>query len=151
MLGCDEKSKESESGYMDILSFIQYNGADIEYNAEELWRRILFNVCVHNTDDHLRNHGFLLTPKGWILSPAYDINPTAYGKSLSINISEHDNSVSVDLVMSVADHFIKQKPRQKQVYDQVINAVSQWKNIAIKHGINRDEINKMKTAFDIPE
>ena len=64
-----------------------------------------FNISVKNTDDHLRNHGFLLTPQGWILSPAFDVNPVYQGKGLTLNISETDNSLDFDLASSVAKYF----------------------------------------------
>ena len=62
-----------------------------------LWRRIVFSICVTNTDDHLRNHGFILTDQGWLLSPAYDINPVELGTGLKLNISDNDNSLDIDL------------------------------------------------------
>ena len=68
--------KDATPSYLEIVDFIEISGADIKNNLEELWRRIVFSICISNTDDHLRNHGFLLTPKGWVLSPAYDLNPS---------------------------------------------------------------------------
>ncbi len=81
--------------YLDLVEFISRNGANMQNNLEELWRRIVFYICVSNTDDHLRNHGFLLTEGGWILSPAYDMNPVETGSGLSLNISETDNSQEI--------------------------------------------------------
>lgn len=63
-------------GYLDIVDFIIQSCTDVERNLQELYRRVAFNICIGNTDDHFRNHGFLLTAKGWTLSPAYDMNPT---------------------------------------------------------------------------
>ena len=63
-------------GYLDIVDFIIQNCTNVEENLQELYRRVAFNICIGNSDDHFRNHGFLLTAKGWTLSPAYDMNPT---------------------------------------------------------------------------
>lgn len=79
--------------YLQLAEFIMQNGVNIEKDLEELWRRIVFSICVSNTDDHLRNHGFLLTPKGWESSPAYDMNPNENGSGLKLNISETNNAL----------------------------------------------------------
>ena len=83
-------------------------GAQPEKDLEQLWRRIVFYICVSNVDDHLRNHGFLLQPHGWVLSPAFDINPVADGHGLKLNISETDNSQDLALVKEVAQYFPNQ-------------------------------------------
>jgi serine/threonine-protein kinase HipA len=71
----------------------------------ELWRRIVFNIYVSNTDDHLRNHGFLLTPQGWHLALASDLNSIQYGQGLKLNISETGNALDFDLAQDVAPYF----------------------------------------------
>ena len=83
----DGTDYQDGASYLHLAEFIMRNGAKVEGDLEQLWRRILFNICVSNTDDHLRNHGFLLTNQGWILSPAYDINPIETGTGLKLNIS----------------------------------------------------------------
>lgn len=88
----DGDSADTVVGYLDIAEFIIKNSARTNHDLEQLWRRILFNVCVSNVDDHLRNHGFLLEDKGWILSSTYDLNPSPTGNGLSLNISKEDNS-----------------------------------------------------------
>ncbi|MGB4399455.1 MAG: HipA domain-containing protein, partial [Daejeonella sp.] len=80
--------------YLDLAGIIQQRGRNINENLKELWRRIVFNIMVKNTDDHLRNHGFLLYQDGWELSPAYDMNAVSAGAGLTLNISENDNSLS---------------------------------------------------------
>ena len=103
LLGYNDGTNFQEGvSYLEIVSFILQHSADATADLEQLWRRILFNVLVSNTDDHLRNHGFLLTNKGWRLSPAYDLNPNELGTGLRLNISENDNSLDVHLVMDVA-------------------------------------------------
>lgn len=74
-------------------------------NRHPLWRRIVFNIAISNTDDHLRNHGFILTEKGWILSPAYDLNPSIEKDGLSLNIDMVDNSMDFNLAKSVGEYF----------------------------------------------
>ncbi len=87
---------------------------------EQLWRRIVFNIAVSNCDDHLRNHGFLLTPQGWRLSPAYDMNPDEYGTGLKLNISENDNSLDFDLAMSITPYFGLEPARAESVLTEVM-------------------------------
>src|SRR6478735_4810114 len=97
LLGHIDGEDAAGAGYLEVVEFISRYGAAVEKDLEELWRRIVFSICIKNTDDHLRNHGFLLTAKGWVLSPAYDLNPNEYGTGLSLNISETDNALSIDL------------------------------------------------------
>lgn len=135
--------------YLDIAGFIMQHGAKPEQDLEELWRRIVFNICVKNTDDHLRNHGFLLTEKGWTLSPAYDINPVETGTGLTLNISENDNSLDLALAMEVSEYFHVQKKNAHAIIDKILIAISDWKKIAQKSGITRDEQSRMARAFEI--
>src|SRR5690554_7886728 len=72
----EETIKSQPASYLDLVEFIQTNGCNINENLAQLWRRIIFNIAISNTDDHLRNHGFILTNESWILSPAYDLNPS---------------------------------------------------------------------------
>jgi serine/threonine-protein kinase HipA len=133
--------------YLHLAEFIVRHGAQPEADLEELWRRIVFNICVSNSDDHLRNHGFLLTSKGWILSPAYDINPIPHSAGLNLNISEHSNALDVDLAREVAGQFRLQKAKRELIIEQVTKAVSHWHEIAGKIGIPRHEMQRMENAF----
>lgn len=92
--GYDHKEGGS---YLEIVELLERYGRDPNNDIRELWKRIVFSVAVSNTDDHLRHHGFLLNPKGWKLSPAYDINPNIDGIGLNLNISENDNNLDFDL------------------------------------------------------
>ncbi len=133
--------------YLELLEFIMQNGADVDNDLKKLWSRIVFNVCISNTDDHLRNHGFLLTDSGWILSPAYDINPTPNGTGLKLNISENDNALDLDLVKEVAPYFrLKEKEVNVIIYTIQQN-VAQWEQIARDLGISRNEMEMMRNAF----
>ena len=122
-------------------------GADTESDLHELWRRIVFSICVSNTDDHLRNHGFLLQPDGWKLSPAFDINPDPQGNGLSLNISEDDNALRLDLAREVAEYFRLDHSQADSIIDEVRQSVSQWRVIANEIGIPRGEQELLRRAF----
>ncbi|MBC7889190.1 MAG: type II toxin-antitoxin system HipA family toxin [Ferruginibacter sp.] len=147
LLGHSDGENSSGVSYLELVEFITRHGADITNNLVQLWRRIVFSICVKNTDDHLRNHGFLLTNTGWILSPAYDINPNEFGKGLSLNISEHDNSLDLDLALEVANFFRLSQQDANQIIKEVINAVAGWKKLAKKYKITAAEQERMSDAF----
>jgi len=135
--------------YLDIVGFIMQNG-DLEHinsDLEQLWRRIVFSVCIKNVDDHLRNHGFILGKNGWRLSPAYDINPTAYGTGLSLNISEDDNSIDLQLVLDVASFFRVAKPMANTIINDIKLVVSKWQDVANELSIPRVQQELMQTSF----
>ena len=133
--------------YLELLEFLIQNGADVDNDLKKLWRRIAFNVCISNTDDHLRNHGFLLTDSGWILSPAYDINPTPNGTGLKLNISENDNALDLDLVREIAPYFRLKEKEANAIISTIQQNVGQWQQIAMDLGIPRNEMELMKNAF----
>jgi serine/threonine-protein kinase HipA len=133
--------------YLHLAEFIMRYGAAPERDLEELWRRIVFYICVSNSDDHLRNHGFLLTAKGWRLSPAFDINPIPRSTGLTLNISEHSNSLDVDLAREVAGQFRISPERREEIIAAVSGAVSHWRNVAGGMGIPRREMEDMRDAF----
>lgn len=133
--------------YLELLEFLMQNGADTDNDLKKLWRRIAFNVCISNTDDHLRNHGFLLTDSGWILSPAYDINPTPNGTGLKLNISENDNALDLDLVREVAPYFRLTEKEANAIINTIEENIGQWQQIAMDLGIPRNEMELMKNAF----
>ena len=144
----DGSGHDTGVSYLELAEFLIKNGADVNKDLEELWRRIVFHICVKNTDDHLRNHGFLLTDNGWRLSPAYDMNPNEYGSGLSLNISEKDNSLDLELALSVAEYFRVENKRGNEIIEQVKNAVSDWRNIAKGMGISKREQDRISKAFE---
>lgn len=144
----DGAGHDTGVSYLEIAEFLMKNGADVNTDLEELWRRIVFHICVKNTDDHLRNHGFILEEKGWRLSPAYDINPNEFGSGLSLNISETDNSLNLDLALSVAEYFRVDKQKAKVIIDQIKKSVSNWRKVANDIGISRAEQDRMRKAFE---
>jgi len=111
--------------------------------------RIVFSICVSNTDDHLRNHGFLLTAEGWILSPAYDINPNPKGAGLKLNISAHDNSLDLHLASEVASFFRVTNERADVIIQNTIGVISKWKQLAGEYKLSREEQDRMSPAFRI--
>jgi serine/threonine-protein kinase HipA len=129
------------------VEFIIRKGANINRDLEELFRRIVFSICVSNTDDHLRNHGFILTKAGWTLSPVYDVNPNPKGAGLKLNISAHDNSLDLHLATEVAPFFRLQNDKTVAIIQNTINIVSQWKQLVAKYKIPRDEQDRMSPAF----
>lgn len=146
----DGANHESGASYLEMAEFIIKNGAQstIDSDLEELWRRIVFSICVKNTDDHLRNHGFLLTQNGWKLSPAYDVNPNEYGTGLSLNISDKDNSLDLELALEVAEYFRLGKKHATQIIEEVKKSVSKWRAAAVSLGISKSEQDRMAKAFD---
>lgn len=143
----DGDDYSSGCSYLDLAQFIVRQGARPTEDLQELWRRIVFSIAVSNTDDHLRNHGFLLTPQGWILSPAYDINPDPRGSGLSLNISEDDNALDFDLALSIAPLFRFDMTQAKDQLAIIKNTVSHWREIALKLRISRMETETMALAF----
>ncbi|MXV13786.1 type II toxin-antitoxin system HipA family toxin [Hufsiella ginkgonis] len=135
------------ASYLDLVGFIQQYGNNPKENLKELWKRVLFNILVKNTDDHLRNHGFLLTKDGWELSPAYDMNPVPTGTGLTLNISENDNSLDPELALSVARHFRLINKDAANLLVQMKKIVSQWRKLALDIGIANQEQERMAGAF----
>lgn len=133
--------------YLELVDFIITKGANVNEDLEQLWRRIVFSICVSNTDDHLRNHGFILTPGGWILSPAYDINPVETGTGLKLNISESDNTLDLDLALEVCQYFRLKQDRAKEIIEEVKVAVRSWREVAVKYGISKAEQELKSRAF----
>ncbi|MFZ0281904.1 MAG: HipA domain-containing protein [Bacteroidales bacterium] len=149
MLGyVDWNNFQDGVSYLEIVDFLTRNGANIESDLRELWQRIVFNVFVSNTDDHLRNHGFILTDKGWILSPAFDINPNEDGVGLSLNISLEDNSLDLDLALDVADYFRLTKEAALKIIEDIRNSVTNWRSVANKHQLSRSEQEIMAKVFE---
>jgi len=148
MLGYkDGDGAESSVSYLNLVEFIIRNGAQPNKDLPELWSRIVFNVCISNTDDHLRNHGFLLTPRGWALAPAYDVNPNPWGAGLHLNIDESSNELDLDLVMSVFPKFRLNKAEAEQIIKQIKTVTSLWRHTADKQGIKKSEFETMEPAF----
>ncbi|MFN7700174.1 MAG: type II toxin-antitoxin system HipA family toxin [Deltaproteobacteria bacterium] len=140
---------EPGASYLELAALIARVGAQPSADLEQLWRRIVFSMVVSNVDDHLRNHGFLLTPKGWVLSPAYDLNPVPYGDGLSLNVSTADNAQDLALAREVAAFFRVSAARARVVEDEVLTAVRRWPEAARKLGLSRAAQAAMAPAFRV--
>ena len=150
MTGNNEvKIRDHQTSYLELAEFIQNHGSNIESNLEQLWRRIVFNIAISNTDDHLRNHGFILTSEGWILSPAYDLNPSIDKEGLALNIDMDNNALDYDLAKSVGIYFRLDENQMNSILEEVFAAVTSWKEIALKIGISNKEIQLMQKAFKV--
>ncbi|WP_420554653.1 type II toxin-antitoxin system HipA family toxin [Neptuniibacter marinus] len=137
------------ASYLEIAEFISNSGAQTKADLAQLWRRIVFNIAVSNTDDHLRNHGFLLTKNGWKLSPAYDLNPIVGKHGLHLNITDADNALDYQLAFDVKDFFRLSQTQAMQIYDEVLMAVKQWQTVAKQLGISRAEQAMKESAFNV--
>lgn len=133
--------------YLELFEWISRNCCRVEDNLVQMWRRIVFNIAVSNCDDHLRNHGFLLTSHGWTLSPAYDLNPEEYGEGLSLNINEYDNTLDYGLALEIAPYAGISKTVAEQIIQHTQEVVSQWRSLASANHISRDEQEMMARAF----
>jgi serine/threonine-protein kinase HipA len=147
----DGADHTANASYLDIAAFIARNSNSANTQLEQLWLRILFSVLVSNTDDHLRNHAFMLREGAWVLSPAFDMNPTPDGYGLSLNISETDNALDVQLVQQVAPMFRLARERADQLLVHCKQAVSQWETVAGAAGIPRGDRERMRTAFRLAQ
>ena len=148
MTGKNEDTIRDETpSYLDIAEFLQYSGSDIDKDLHQLWRRIVFNITIPNTDDHLRNHGFILSEKGWRLSPAYDLNPSIDKSGLALNIDMDNNMLDYNFAKTVGVFFRLKEKEMDQIVEEVRGAVGKWRNVATEIGISRAEQELMAPAF----
>lgn len=145
----DGMDAHSGASYLELAEFISRRGSHVDEDLEQLWMRIAFNVAVSNTDDHLRNHGFIYVKGGFRLSPAYDINPNPKGTGLTLNIDEHNNQLDLDLVRNVAPYFRIRDSRAIEIIEKFKNTVRQWEQLADELSISRREKHDMAQAFMI--
>ena len=141
--GCDAKSGH---GYLDIVDFILQNCCDVQYNLRQLYRRVAFNVAIGNSDDHFRNHGFLLTPRGWTLSPAYDMNPT-FNEFQSLLITSSTNKAELRLLLEASEEYMINKEEADGIIQEVKDAVASWRSMAISIGIAKREMDLFGQVF----
>jgi serine/threonine-protein kinase HipA len=143
----DGEGAKTGASYLELADLIQTHGEAVADDLEELWKRIVFNICVRNTDDHLRNHGFLLGEQGWRLSPVYDLNPQPWDHGLALNISESSNALDLDLALSVADVFRIGLKRREELLQKIRQVVQGWESVAKEQGLSRQEMERMRQAF----
>jgi serine/threonine-protein kinase HipA len=144
----DGDDASNGASYLEIARVLIDHGAQTDADLRELWSRIVFNMLVSNTDDHLRNHGFILVPgKGWRLSEAYDMNPVADAHGLKLNVSEADNALDLDLARSVSHFFRLKKDEADEIIANFQMVISQWATVAAGLNISRREQDRMASAF----
>lgn len=144
----DGASAADGTSYLDIAAFMKSYGAQPRQDLVELWKRIVFNMAVSNTDDHLRNHAFIFTENGWRLSPLYDVNPVPYGDELSLNVDEGDNSINIDLAIQTAARFGISETDAKIYAKDILTVVKEnWEKRATVYGLSRRFIEEMRPAF----
>jgi serine/threonine-protein kinase HipA len=147
----DARDKEARS-YLEFVDVLRQHGAAPKPDMQALWRRIVFSILISNTDDHLRNHGFLWTgPAGWRLSPAYDLNPVPIDikpRVLTTTIDMDDGTASLKLAREVASYFELTPKEARDIAREVGTAVKSWRKEAEKAGLSNQEIERMKSAFE---
>jgi serine/threonine-protein kinase HipA len=136
------------ASYLELARVLIDHGARPAEDLRELWSRIVFFMLVSNTDDHLRNHGFLLHPgRGWKLAPAFDMNPVPVSEGLQLNVSEVDNALDLDLAREVAPYFRVATKAAGEIIERFRAVVSQWRTIARKLRIPAREQERMAESF----
>ena len=147
MLGLkDGCNVNTGNGYLDIVNYIIKNCCNVDFNLKELYRRVAFNISIGNSDDHFRNHGFLLTPQGWTLSPAFDINPSL-SKEQSLLINSYTAKSDLNILLDSCEEYMLNHNTAKQIIEEVLKGISKWKLLANKINIPQSEQNIFKDRF----
>ena len=143
----DGDNATTGNGYLDIVDFILNGCTEVDANLRELFRRVAFNICVGNGDDHFRNHGFLLTAKGWTLSPAYDMNPTLNDHQ-SLLINNKTNKADLSILFNSCEEYMLTPEVAKGIIDEVVDTIKGWRTLANKLGIAKQEMSLFEEVFD---
>lgn len=149
MTGRFEGEEKEVPSYLELAEFIQFYGASPDEDLQQLWRRIVFNIAISNTDDHMRNHGFIVTQEGWRLSPAYDMNPSIDKAGLALNIDLELNALDYDLARSVGEYFNLKNKEMDIIIEEVQEAVSKWEELAANIGVPSAQRRLMEAAFNL--
>jgi serine/threonine-protein kinase HipA len=144
----DGDGRDNGKGYLDIADLIVQHCPDTERQLEQLYRRVAFNICVGNADDHFRNHGFLLMPKGWVLSPAYDMNPSL-STDHCLMITETTNEASLTALSEAHDAYFLPKDRALAIIAEVRNGVSRWPSLAKRLHMNETEVRVFESRLNL--
>lgn len=144
----DGDNAQGGYGYLDMVDFILQGCCDVEQNLQELYRRVAFNMCIGNSDDHFRNHGFLLTQKGWTLSPAYDMNPTL-NEYQSLLVNESSNKADISALLDSCESYLIKKEIAANIIQEVQTAVSGWESLAVQLQIPVREMTLFKDRFKL--
>jgi serine/threonine-protein kinase HipA len=143
------KDQSEGTSYLELAEFLHARGAKdhIEADLEQLFRRVAFNVAIGNRDDHLRNHGFLLTPTGWRLAPAFDLNPNTERADHVLNIDESDNRPSLATVIETSEWYVGSKDRGRLIVTEILHETRRWRQAAQALKIARADVELTATAF----
>ena len=151
LLGLQDGNNAADGhGYLDLVDFIVQHCTAVESNLRELYRRVAFYICVGNSDDHFRNHGFLLTPKGWTLSPAYDINPTL-NPAQSLLITSVSNQAAFSQLRAAAEDYLLTRETADAILAEVQAALQDWSTLAAQIGIPRREIAQFTDRWSLAQ
>lgn len=134
-------------GYLDIVDFILRGCTDVDANLRELYRRVAYSICIGNSDDHFRNHGFLLTPKGWTLSPAYDMNPTLNDHQ-SLLISASSNKSDLGILLDACEDYMLDAHEAHRIITEVVNVTREWRRLAVRLGASKREMDMFGGVFE---
>jgi serine/threonine-protein kinase HipA len=140
---------DTGASYLELVDLLQSRGADAQADCEQLFRRVIFGILIHNTDDHLRNHGFFIDEHGIRLSPAYDLNPSIERRDLSLAINEVETACDVAIAMDACRDYGLRRQDADAVLKQARTAVSRWRAEASRLGIPRAEQERMAPAFEV--
>lgn len=143
----DGDNAGTDNGYLDIVDFILQSCTNVEANLQELYRRVAFNICIGNTDDHFHNHGFLLTSKGWSLSPAYDINPTL-NEQQSLLISSSSCESNLNILLDACEEYMLTKEIATKIINEVVDTIKGWRPLATRLGIAKREMDMFAPRFE---
>lgn len=141
--GCNAKTGH---GYLDIVDFIVQGCCDVDKNLRQLYRRVAFNIAIGNSDDHFRNHGFVLTPRGWTLSPAFDMNPTN-NEYQSLLVTSTSNRADLNMLIAAAEEYMIGKEEARKIVKEVVDGVRTWKTLAVRLGIAEREMNMFEQVY----
>lgn len=147
LLGLNDGNANTGHGYLDIVDFILQNCTNVEDNLQELYRRVAFNICIGNTDDHFRNHGFLLTAKGWTLAPAYDMNPTL-NEYQCLLVSSTSNKAELGILLDTCEDYMLNRKIAEKIISEVIEVVKGWREMAVRLGVSKREMELFVGVLD---
>ncbi len=143
----DGNNATTGHGYLDIVDFIIQSCTDVDINLQELFRRVAFNICIGNSDDHFRNHGFLLTAKGWTLSLAYDMNPTLNDYQ-SLLISSSSSKADLGILLDACEDYMLDRKTSERIISEVIDSLKEWRELAFRLGISKREMDMFSGVLD---
>lgn len=144
-------SDGEQRSYLELMDLLRQDGAEPAADSAQIWRRMVFNILISSTDDHLRNHGYLRTPRGWRLSPAYDLNPMPTDvkpRIHALTLDEVNDEASLGTALAVARAFGVSRPQAEAIVAEVAAAVSDWRRVAAAHGLTSAQIDRMDSAFE---